>query len=49
MPVVDRIPLTEEQIQVTLRNWVINRSHGDTVLHRAARLGYAVSDILMVS
>ncbi|XP_026285579.2 uncharacterized protein LOC113211430 isoform X2 [Frankliniella occidentalis] len=41
VPVVARTPLTEEQIQVTLRNWVINRSHGDTVLHRASRVGYA--------
>lgn len=33
---------SEEDIQNEIKGWVINKGLGETVLHRAARLGYTV-------
>jgi len=31
-----------QDIQTEIRGWVINKGLGETLLHRAARLGYTV-------
>lgn len=32
--------MTEDDVQNELRGWVLNKGLGETILHRAARLGY---------
>lgn len=32
-----------EDIQNEIKTWVVNKGIGETVLHKAARLGYLVS------
>jgi len=36
-------PESEEDIQAEIRNWVMKKGLGETILHRAAKLGFAVS------
>jgi hypothetical protein len=35
-----------QDIQTEIRGWVINKGLGETLLHRAARLGYTVCVLL---
>lgn len=39
-------PESEQDIQNEIKGWVINKGLGETLLHRAARLGYTVSGIV---
>lgn len=42
-------PESVQDIQKEIKNWIIKKSVGETVLHRAARLGYIVSITLFCS
>lgn len=43
----DCTPRYVSEIQADIKGWIVNKGHGETVLHRAARLGVKVSFCLV--
>lgn len=40
--------MTEQEIQAEIKGWVLNKGLGETLLHRAARIGNVVSLIFIL-
>lgn len=43
LPQPKYVPRYVSEIQAEIKGWIVNKGHGETVLHRAARLGVKVS------